>query len=374
MMRWWLRVLRAGWSTLGDDAADAVSIPESWEAVTPGWMTSALARAFPGVVVEDVELLLRDDGTNRRARFGLTYANQQGPATVFLKAADPAHTRLNAATGGVFNEPRLFLSDVVLPIEHPAVYRSLLDEPNLDFLLVMEDITARGGDPRDSTRPLNVAQATRGVRSLARLHHTFWGDRLTKQRALSWVEPFAAWTFMARGIDIGLQRAGDTVPAAVRALTGEQVESYYWARYVDTLNDGPPTLLHGDPHVGNTYVLPDGEVGFLDWQVLRRGNFSLDLGYFLQGALTIEDRRDAEVELIDEYLSALDLPNGNRPSREETMLRYRASAAHGLTMWMATAASDTWQRPEVSMALAQRYATAFVDLEAASAIDELTRR
>jgi aminoglycoside phosphotransferase (APT) family kinase protein len=41
-------------------------------------------------------------------------------------------------------------------------------------------------------------------------------------------------------------------------------------------------------------VLPDDDVGFLDWQMARRGNWSLDLGYFLQGALTIEDRRRGE--------------------------------------------------------------------------------
>jgi aminoglycoside phosphotransferase (APT) family kinase protein len=57
----------------------------------------------------------------------------------------------------------------------------------------------------------------------------------------------------------------------------------------------PQTLLHGDPHIGSTYVLPDDDVGFLDWQMARRGNWSLDLGYFLQGALTIEDRRAASL-------------------------------------------------------------------------------
>lgn len=120
-------------------------------------------------------------------------------------------------------------------------------------------------------------------------------------------------------------------------------------------------------------MLPDDRVGFLDWQVLRRGNHSLDLGYFLQGAVTIEDRRSHEVDLVEEYREALDLPAEERPTRDEVWQRYRASAAHGLALWLATAASDTWQRPEVSLTLAQRYATAFVDLEAAAAIDELAR-
>jgi aminoglycoside phosphotransferase (APT) family kinase protein len=348
------------------------TIPTDWDALSPAWMTAALARSFPGAVVGGVEVLLRDDGTNRRGRFSLTYARGAGPATVFLKAPDPAHAEMNARMGGLFNEPSRFRSGVPLAVDHPAVYLSLIDEANLDFLIVMEDIAARGGDPRNSLRPLTVEQAANGVRGLARLHSTYWGDRLKNEDALSWVEPFRAWTGMATGIDIGIKRAGETIPAVVQELSGEQIEGDLWAKYLATVNDVAPTLLHGDPHIGNTCVLPDDDVGFLDWQVLRRGSFSLDLGYFLQGAVTVDDRRASEKQLVDEYHAALELSDAERPSRAETWLRYRASVAHGLTMWLATAASNTWQRPEVSLALAQRYAAAFEDLDTMSAIDELT--
>jgi hypothetical protein len=335
-------------------------------------MTSALARSYPGVEVSGIDMLLRDDGTNRRARLGLTYSRGDGPSTVFLKAADPAHTKLNARTGGVFNEPRLFLAGVDLPLDHPAVHLVLIDEPNLDFLMVMEDVNQRGGDPRDATRPLTVDQAADGVRGLARLHSRYWGDRLSGVATLGWVEPFVAWRGMARGIDVGIERAGATIPGAVAELGGDRIDAT-WARFVGTLDVGPPTLLHGDPHIGNTYILPGDHVGFLDWQVLRRGNHALDLGYFLQGALTVEDRRSGEADLVDEYHRALDLPVGERPSCDEAWLRYRASAAHGLAIWLATAASN-WQRPDVSLALAERYAAAFADLESHAAIDELTER
>ena len=48
--------------------------------------------------------------------------------------------------GGVFNEPRFFLAGVALPIDARGVW-SIIDEPGLNFLMVMEDITARGGGP-----------------------------------------------------------------------------------------------------------------------------------------------------------------------------------------------------------------------------------
>jgi hypothetical protein len=79
--------------------------------------------------------------------------------------------------------------------------------------------------------------------------------------------------------------------------------------------------------------------------MVRRGNWSLDLGYFLQGALTIEDRRRGERSLLDEYRAALELPADEMPTAEDVWLRYRASVAHGLAIWMATlSGGDAWQR------------------------------
>ena len=208
------------------------------------------------------------------------------------------------------------------------------------------------------------------MRNLARLHGAFWGERFESYPQLAWVEPFVAWRGMATGIDIGLERIGDSIPPEVSSLTGKQIMRDIWVPFVATLATGGQTLLHGDAHVGNTYVLPDDDVGFLDWQVVRRGNPSVDLGYFLQGACTIEDRRSAERELVEEYRLALDLPADELPSSDDVWLRYRASTAHGLALWLVTAASD-WQRFEVSLALSQRYAAAFVDLDGADAIAAL---
>ena len=143
---------------------------------------------------------------------------------------------------------------------------------------------------------------------------SIWGARLTGNPALEWVEPFVAFEGMQYApLHIAHERLGDTAPAEVLALSGVELFVDIWARYIGTLTKAPQTLLHGDPHIGNTYVLPDDDVGFLDWQMVRRGNWSLDLGYFLQGALTIEDRRRSERELLEEYRGALTLPADEIP-------------------------------------------------------------
>ena len=352
----------------------SLQVPKSWDEVTPEWMSTALSDRHPGATVEDVTLLLRDDGTNRRARLGLTYSAGNGPATVFVKAADPAHKELIRMTSGMFHESRLFTSGVDLPLEHPTVYAALIDEDAYDFFLVMEDLDVRQADPRDSTRPLSVVQAAAGVRGLGRMHGQYWGERVLDHPALGWLEPFVPWDGMQYApLPSALERLGEDAPDEVMALSIDDLIESIWKPYIATLTASPQTLLHGDPHIGNTYVLPGGEVGFLDWQVARRGNFSLDVGYFLQGALTIADRRDHERELLREYRDALALPSDEMPTMDEVWLRYRASVAHGLTLWLCTASADggLWQRAEVAVTLAQRYAAAYADLDTRSALADI---
>lgn len=348
-------------------------IPLDWDKITPEWMTAALARDHPRAQVSSVSVALRDDGTNRRVRLNLTYSRGSGPATVFVKAADPDHKELLKLTSGIFHEPNLFNSSVTLPLEHPRVHHALIDRDTYDFILVMEDITSRGADPRDATRPLSVDQVAAGLRGLARLHGDFWNHRSEDTTTLGWLEPFKPWGGMEIApLPAALERLGPSAPSSVSSLTIDGLLDTIWKPYIHSLTSSDQTLLHGDPHIGNTYVLPDGNVGFLDWQVVRRGNWSLDVGYFLQGALTTDDRREHEVALLNDYIDALELPGHELPDYADFWLRYRASAAHGLTLWLATlSAGDLWQRPDISLALAQRYAHAFDDLDTTGALAEL---
>jgi Ser/Thr protein kinase RdoA (MazF antagonist) len=268
----------------------------------------------------------------------------------------------------------MYASGVTIPVDHPSPYHVVIDRPSLDYVVVMEDLDQRGADPRDATRPMTVDQVANGVRALARLHREYWGFTAATHPQLAWVqtwEPTEGFQVgLRRRVPTGLVRAGAALPAAVARYDADEIVDL-WVRFVRTLRDAPMTLLHGDPHIGNTYVLPDDDVGFLDWEVVRRGNWSHDLGYFVVGSLTIDDRRRCQHDVVDAYLAALDMAAGERPSREEAWRRFRASAAYGLAIWLSTLGTDGWQRHEVSLALAQRYATAFVDLDTLGALDAL---
>ncbi len=342
--------------------------PGDWGDLTPDWMTAAISGAHPDARVGAIEVVMRDDGTNRRARLGLHYVQGDGPATVFVKAHKAAHRWVHLRNGNLFGEARLFASGVNLPIQHPRAFLAIPDYLRLDFLLVMEDLKLSGGDCRDSLRPLTVDQVASGLRGLASLHSRYWNRRDPR---LAWVNTWRAtkgWQVgMRKRIPTGQARGRDLLPPALQRMSGDDILAQ-WVKFVTTLRTGPQTLLHGDAHIGNTYVLPDDSVGFLDWQVVRHGHWSQDVGYFMVGALRAEDRREHEHRLIDIYLDALALPHSQLPSRDEAWQRYRMAHAYGLAIWLSTLGTDGWQSHAVSRALVERYAEAFVDCDTLGAL------
>jgi hypothetical protein len=353
------------------DHPPQTSIPDRWEEIGPAWVTNAIAERHPQAEVGEVTVLMREDGTNRRLRLGVKYTKGSGPETLFLKANEPAHRSVHLRNGNLFNEAQLLGSRVPLMVDHPIVYQALLDKEKGNFLLVMEDVTKRGGDPRDATRPLSIEEVSCGIRSLARMHSEYWCFTSATHPRLDWVQTWAATEGWKQGlrkcIPIGLQRAGDMLPKAVANYDAEEIVDL-WSRYVDSLTMRPVTLLHADAHIGNTYVLPDGNVGFLDWQVVRRGEWSQDVGYFLVSALTSEDRRRSERDLLEVYRTALDVPDSDRLSREQMWLRYRTTPAYGMAIWLSTLGTDGFQSQSVSSELAQRFSSAFVELDTLAAL------
>jgi hypothetical protein len=348
-------------------------IPTSWADVDPPWMTTVLAARFPGAEVVRVELLMGSDGSNRRARFGLSYASGAGPAVVFVKA-EGDHREVHARNGNLFNESKLYASGLPLPVDHPEPYGVIIDEDALDWLVVMEDVTTRGADPRDATRPYTPAQVTAAVRGLARVHGEYRGGSTGERPELDWLQTWAPTegfrSGLARRVPTGLERGAGELPPEIVALGPDGVMDL-WIRYVDLLDREPTTLLHADAHIGNTYLLPDrDEVGFLDWQVARRGNWSQDTGHFIQGALTEDDRQAHDRSILDAYRREL-ARVGVELDADEAWTWYRASAAYGLAIWLSTLGTDGYQSREISLASARRFSVATADLATADAIATL---
>ena len=334
-------------------------------------MNGALGGRFPGAVVDRVEVLRIDEGTNVRARIAIHYAAGCGPARVFVKMDSTTfHRLLLFALGALTSEARLARSELSLPLEHPDLYAGALQPGRLRAIVVMEDVTTRSGRPNDATTPLSVEAVQSGLEGLARLHAAYWDRRLPP--TLGFLRPWRSRRTLgpisranlARGLrrlrEEGLDRL---VPPSVRAgLLEWQFRAS--ARLAVT---GPQTVLHGDPHPGNTYTLPGLVMGFYDWQLIRIGNWSHDIGYFLISSLDVAARRAHERDLLRSYLDELDCAGVTPPDFETACGLYRAAPAFGLATWLHTYGFGGLQPVSICLATLERFAAAYEELETRTA-------
>ena len=330
-------------------------------------MTATLARRCPGAVVASVDAGAVEDGTNRRASLRLTYESGDGPASVFVKTQGRMLHRLAlVALRALPTEARLANSAWQLPLESPVFYGGGFEPSRLATIVVMEDVTARSGRPNDATRSLTVAEVADGLENLAALHSSFWNRPLPAD--LSFLRPWRltrTWApLSAASLAHGFRRLAAAAPDVPRPVSARRLEQQFRAS-ARLAAAGPQTVLHGDPHPGNTYALPGDRTGFYDWQLVRTGNWSHDVGYFLAGSLDVEDRRRQERELLERYLEALRRAGVEPPSPDQAWHRYRASPAFGLGTWLHTLAGGSFQSDDVCVATIRRFAAAYQDLETA---------
>src|SRR4029077_17081442 len=108
------------------------------------------------------------------------------------------------------------------------------------------------------------------VEQLAALHARYWeSDRFSPGGALAWLTAKGqAAGGGGRGfIKLAVEALGDTMGESFH-----RIADLYVSRSEDIARlwtEGPGTLVHGDPHLGNLFV-GGQRTGFLDWAVLCR--------------------------------------------------------------------------------------------------------
>lgn len=346
-------------------------VPRSLADLTPEWLTAGLQARCPGALVAKLSIGEIEDGTNRRAAVNVAYDDGDGPSTVFIKIhGRPMHRWALVALGALTTEARIATSGVDLPIARPLPYHAAIDRRRLRTVVVMDDVNAAGGRPNDARSPLSVEEVRSGLDGLARLHAAFWNRPIPA--ALDFLRP---WRLKARWAPISganlvrglatLHRASDIeVPPALTARVLEQ----QFRRSAILAETGPLTVLHGDPHPGNTYGIHDEQTGFYDWQLARTGHWSHDVGYFIVSSLDVAQRRTHERGLLHGYLDTLRALGVEVPHPNAAWERYRATPAYGLGTWLHTLAAGSFQPQDVSVATLRRFAAAYADLETATSI------
>ena len=266
-----------------------------------------------------------------------------------------------------------------LPVNTPMCLGAYHDAPSSSFGLVLEDLR-----PRDAAFPSVLSKTSvSDVRMLldqfARLHAAYW-DSPRFANDLAWVHPHTSGPIH----DLFNHQAG------VPMLINWEVQSQQFKReLVESLEEStdsllakvavaqqhqaslPTTFLHGDAHIGNTYSLPDGSRGLLDWQLAARGFCMHDVSYTIITGLSVHDRRRHERELIEHYHHQLQLAGvKDAPSVADLEREYRYAAAWCLYIgWLTTPLENYgW---EINVANHIRLATAYRDLDSRAALAAL---
>ncbi|MDA8317727.1 MAG: phosphotransferase [Actinomycetota bacterium] len=349
-----------------------LSVPRRWSDLDPAWMSAALSRRYPGIVIQDLEVGAMEEGTNATARVALSLAEGDGPPSVFVKGPGrPLHRMALLALGALSTEARLADAGASFPLEHPAFLAGGVDWRRAACVVVTQDVVAAGGAPCDARTPLSVDAVRNGLQGLAALHASYWERPMPA--ALGYLGYWRLGPIL-RAISVASLSRG--LRLATEHLEGEWCLprdvgagrlSRQFRRSAAITASWPRTVLHGDPHLGNAYIAADGRTGFFDWQLTRLGHWSHDVGYFLVSALGVEDRRRHERELLAAYLDALGRAGVRPPSGASAWERYRGTPAFGLATWLHTLSFGSLQRTDVCMAIIRRFAAAYEDLETGGA-------
>ena len=279
---------------------------------------------------------------------------------------------LSEGGGGtvLFDDETRFYRDLRadLDVETMTTYfAEHLDGPS-QFLILGEDITLRGAQVPDAVAGLSVEQVDELLATLSRVHAPFWGSpRLHDGGDLSWLQdPSPAGSRISCAPTASRSSARSSrrpTRSALLDATGTDTtpSKRRSGACRSRVSRAPLTVLHGDPHPRNTYALPDGRIGVLDWQLIRRGSWSHDVGYALIAALPPELRRAHERELLDNYRGRLlDAGVTSVPDREQMWTAYRESPAWGFCMWAI--APEQMYSEEIVGAVIGRFAEAYSDL------------
>ncbi|WP_054812712.1 aminoglycoside phosphotransferase family protein [Nocardia arizonensis] len=348
-------------------------VPVSGQTITPEWLTAVLCRDTPGAEVVSFATSNGSEGTSTRIAIEVDY-NPAGreaglPTRLFAKTTTAMSQRILLGGGKMIDGETRFFRDFrpQVDMEAPIGYWGAAHAGSWRSIALMEDVAAtRGARFIEPTARVTREQMEDLVRNLARLHRTFWARPSIEvlKTTTEALQAYLAAIDMKKRCEVGLRRAESVVPESLRGQSDR-----LWAgveRAIDkATTEFPPTLLHGDPHIGQTYVTGEGRMGYVDWQVVMRGGWAHDFAYTVNSGCDPEDRRAWDRDLLVAYLDELGDLDGGAPTVDQAWDAYRQQSMFAYAAWAFTigraAYQPRMQSTETCLTLLERITTAIDD-------------
>jgi hypothetical protein len=374
--------LAVAWETVRKPRpTDLTAIPASAEALTTAWLTKALCAEVPGAAVSSVEVQGGHDGSTSRRKVRVMY-NAEGvaaglPEHLFTKSVPGFRQRLTLVPSGKLAAETGFYNAIrpQLDIEATDALYADFDPRTGRSMQVFEDLTeTRGATFLNPLTYIDKSKAEGIVRVIAGYQGPLWQHKSLQR--LRWLKTTLEWQETVNHViafeacaNTGFERARQVLPVELLGREGE-----LWKVHMHSLELSarpPHTMLHNDTHIGNWYVTADGQMGLSDWGMFK-GQWANDFSYAISSALTVEDRRSWERDLVEYYLDRLHEEGGPAVPFDEAWLAYRQQMMHGLYYWLMTIGVGPLQADmqpnEFSMVNIERMARAVVDLDTVDAL------
>lgn len=322
----------------------AIAVPATLEAaLDPEWLSQALGARVTSV--EQVELIKT---VATKVRFAVTFDGSDEKQAFCLKGLLDVDemTKMGGSTCVLEGD---FYSKIApaVDVRVPEAVVAVTDREAQQSVLIMRDLIASGARFCSALEPFTADQAADSVGQIAQLHA---GSAILKDTP--WIRPRAAelarMPHMTAEIlqDLLDGPRGDNLSPAVR--NGARLIEGMKA-LADRNESRPEFLVHGDAHAGNIFRTPEGP-GLIDWQVLQRGSWAVDVAYHLCAVLPVELAEQEERRLLGHYL---DLARGyglTMPGEEDAWLQYREAVMYGYYLWGITRRVD----PEITIQFTDR--------------------
>jgi hypothetical protein len=261
---------------------------------------------------------------------------------VFCTAAAALVNRMVLGLTGAAQSEMNFYNKVRqrLEIEAPVGLYANFDPRNCASLIMLRDLGSEVEFCDDRTE-IDWARAESQMDTLARLHSAFYESPELGSVTI----PFRTWPVWWRDMMV----ASPEFPASCDQAFAESEDLMppelfrqrrrIWpatemsvARHAQL----PRTLIHCDVHLKNWYVTKAGVMGLSDWQIASVGHWSRDLIYTMTTALSVENRRKWERDLVRIYLEKMAERGVPRVSEAEAWKNLRQQLFSALAFWTIT--------------------------------------
>lgn len=346
--------------------------------LTAGWLTDSLrGRGFDDPVVRD--LTVTPVGTGQVAdsyRLVPVYESDPGTAPTSFVAKVTSEDEQSRTTGrdesNYLREVRYYqqLASTV-SVRVPTCHVAEIDDSGIEFVLLLEDVgPAKQGD---QMRGCTIDECRTVLEQAARLHGPRWED--SALRELPWLNFSKDYTPRLMEIIPMLfegfrERYGDQLdPEDLKV--GEGVIAALPA-YYEAQRSMPWTVQHGDFRPDNMLFGACGDAEplvIVDWQTAILGPGTLDVAYFLGGALSSDTRLAHEKSLVQHYHDEL-VRLGVDYSFEALWEDYRRLTLQGYIIGMGAAmvVKRTSRGDEMFLTMVRRAARQITELESLAAL------